>query len=47
MYDDWVRRWITNLAPEAKRTYASLLHLCFKTYDFVDNMELIPESDKA
>ena len=49
MYDDWVRRWITNLAPEAKRTYAiaSLLHPCFKTYDFVDNMELIPESDKA
>ena len=49
MYDDWVRRWITNLAPEVKRTYAiaSLLHPCFKTYDFVDNMELIPASDKA
>ena len=49
MYDDWVRRWITNLTAEVKRTYAiaSLLHPCFKAYDFVDGLALIPAGDKA
>ena len=49
MYDDWVLRWITNLDPEVKRTYAiaSLLHPCFKTYDFIDGLDLIPQGDKA
>eukprot|EP00966_Prymnesium_polylepis_P108900 2520566-Prymnesium_polylepis.1 len=48
MYDDWVSRWITNLDPTVKRTYAiaTLLHPCFKTYEFIDDFELIPASDK-
>ena len=49
MYDDFVSRWITNINPEVKRTYAiaTLLHPCFKTYDFIDGFDLIPQSDKA
>ena len=49
MYDDWVLRWITNLPLETKRTYAiaTLLHPCFKSYDFIDGFDLIPSTDKA
>ena len=49
MYDDWVTRWITNIDPEVKRTYAiaTLLHPYFKDYDFIDDFALIPPSDKA
>lgn len=49
MYNDWVTRWITNLDPEAKRIYAiaTLMHPCFKEYDFIDDFDLIPKSDKA
>ena len=49
MCDDWVARWITNLAPEVKRVYAiaALLHPCFKTYDFIDDIDIIPQADKA
>jgi hypothetical protein len=49
MYEDWVRRWITNLDLEVKRTYAiaTMLHPCFKSYDFIDDFDLIPSSDKA
>lgn len=49
MYDDWVTRWITNIDPEVKRTYAiaTLLHPSFKDYEFIDDFALIPQSDKA
>lgn len=49
MHSDWVSRWITNLDPEAKRTYAlaTLLHPYFKTYHFVEDFRLLPESEKA
>eukprot|EP00966_Prymnesium_polylepis_P170657 3945023-Prymnesium_polylepis.1 len=49
MYNDFVARWITNIDPMVKRTYAiaTLLHPCFKTYDFIDSFDLIPKSDKA
>ena len=49
MYDDWVSRWITNLDPAVKRTYAiaTLLHPCFKLYEFIDDFDLIPQSDKV
>jgi hypothetical protein len=49
MCNDWVSRWITNIDPNVKRTYAiaTLLHPCFKTYDFIDGFDLIPQSDKA
>lgn len=49
MYDDWVSRWITNLPLEVKRTYAiaTLLHPCFKKYEFIDNLSFIPITDKA
>eukprot|EP00966_Prymnesium_polylepis_P234856 5432228-Prymnesium_polylepis.1 len=48
MYNDWVSRWVTNIDPVVKRTYAiaTLLHPCFKTYDFIDGFDLIPQSDK-
>ena len=48
MYDNWVERWITKIDPDVKRTYAiaTLLHPCFKTYDFIDGFDLIPQSDK-
>ena len=48
MYDDWVLRWISNIDPMVKRTYAisTLLHPCFKKYDFIDDFDLIPQSDK-
>lgn len=49
MYDDFESRWVTNIDPKVKRTYAiaTLLHPCFKTYDFIDDFDLIPQSDKA
>lgn len=49
MYDDWVSRWVTNIDPEVKRIYAitTLLHPCFKTYDFIDDFDLVQPSDKA
>lgn len=49
MYNDWVARWITTLDPEVKRTLAiaTLLHPCFKAYDFIDGFDLIDQSDKA
>ena len=49
MHGDWVLRWITNLPDETKRTYAiaSLLHPCFKSYNFIDEYDFIPSSDKA
>jgi hypothetical protein len=39
---------MTNLDLETKRTYAiaTLLHPCFKTYDFIDDLSIIPASDK-
>ena len=48
MHKDWVSRWITNLDPEVKRTYAiaTLLHPCFKSYDFIDDFDFIDDSDK-
>jgi hypothetical protein len=49
MHTDWVSRWITNLPPETKRTYAiaTLLHPCFKSYDFIDEYAFITSADKA
>ena len=49
MYHDWMRRWITELPQEVKRTYmiATLLHPCFKTYDFIEGCALIPATDKV
>eukprot|EP00966_Prymnesium_polylepis_P242826 5615801-Prymnesium_polylepis.1 len=49
MHDDFMLRWVTNLDPATKRTYATatLLHPCFKTYDFIDAFDFIPKSDKA
>ena len=49
MHADFVSRWITNLPDETKRTYAiaTLLHPCFKSYDFIDEYNFIPSSDKA
>ena len=48
MYNNWVVRWITNIDPEVKRTYAmaTLLHPYFKAYDFIDEFDLIPQSDR-
>ena len=48
MHDDWMMRWITTLDPAVKRVYAisTLLHPCFKTYDFIDSFDFIPQSDK-
>ena len=49
MHTDWVRRWITNIDPHAKRIYAiaTMLHPAFKQYDFIDDFDLIPQTDKA
>ena len=49
MWDDMVRRWITQLPLETKRTYAiaTLLHPCFKKYDFIDAYpSLVQSSEK-
>ena len=48
MHKDWVCRWITDLDPEVKRIYAmaALLHPCFKSYNFIDDFELILPTDK-
>ena len=49
MHANWMLRWVTNLDPAVKRVYAiaTQLHPCFKTYDFIDGFDFIPESDKA
>jgi len=50
MYRDWMRRWITELPQEVKRTYmiATLLHPCFKTYNFIEGWcALIPATVKV
>ena len=41
--------WIINIDPHAKRIYAiaTLLHPAFKHYDFIDDFDLVPATDKA
>ena len=49
MHEDFFRRWVTKLRPEAKKVYAisTLLHPCFKDYSFIDGYSFIDSSDKA
>eukprot|EP00967_Tisochrysis_lutea_P038977 scaffold46765_cov39-Tisochrysis_lutea.AAC.1 len=49
LYDDFKRRWVSQLPFETKRTYAIaiMLHPCFKHFDFVDEYTFTLASDKA
>ncbi|KAL1514647.1 hypothetical protein AB1Y20_003739 [Prymnesium parvum] len=48
MFQDFKCRWIDNLKDDAKRVYAisTLLHPCFKSYSFIEDLSFIPAADK-